>query len=247
MNHELQRRTGHLYGIGLGPGDPELLTLKAMKCLARLEHVFAPKAEEGGVSIARTIAEHHVGSRTTFHELVYPMVRNPDVLAHYWQKAAIPVLELLKAGEDVGFITLGDPMLYSTFTYLNRAVHAELPEVETEVIAGVTSFCASAALTQFTLGEQASKLLVAPAPSSQLELFELTRCCEKLVLMKVGSKLPELVKWLRALGLLERARVVSRAGLKEQRVLTELGACTELETLGYLSTLLVECATESQP
>jgi precorrin-2/cobalt-factor-2 C20-methyltransferase len=244
MNHEPQRLTGRLYGIGLGPGDPELVTLKASRCLERLEHVFAPKAEEGGTSIARRIAEHHVGPRTTFHELVYPMVRNPDILTHYWRKAALPVLELLNAGKDVGFITLGDPMLYSTFTYLNRAIRAELSSVETEVIAGVTSFCASAALTQFTLGEKSSKMLVAPAPSSQLELFELTRSCDKLVLMKVGSKLPELVTWLRAIGLLQRACIVSRAGLPEQRILTDLGSSTELETLGYLSTLLVDCHGE---
>jgi precorrin-2/cobalt-factor-2 C20-methyltransferase len=242
MNNLNQRNLGRLYGIGLGPGDPELVTVKASKLLTRLRHVFAPKAEDGGFSIARNIAASHAGPETEFHELVYPMTSNANVLSHHWAIAAEPVAKLLRLGEDTAFITLGDPMLYSTFTYLNRAIKLMLPEVEIEVVSGVTSFCASAALTEYTLGEKNSKLLVAPAPSTERELVELTRQCEKLVLMKVGSKLPQLMKWLTSLGLLAQTKLVSRAGMPEQRVILDLTAITEIETIGYLSTLLIDTA-----
>jgi precorrin-2/cobalt-factor-2 C20-methyltransferase len=231
---------GRLYGIGLGPGDPELVTLKASRLLASLPHLFAPKADAAGGSIARSIARHHAHPNAVFHELVYPMTRNADVLRQHWQEGAESVLAVLAAGNDAGFMTLGDPMLYSTFTHLVRAVQDLCPKVDVEVVPGVTSFCASAALTEFVLGEQDSKLLVAPAPDDLDGLRELTRLGGRLVLMKVGSRLPQLVEWLRALGLLERARLVSRAGLPGQQVLTNLTAGDELETLGYLSTLLVE-------
>ena len=240
MNHEGTQMLGRLYGIGLGPGDPELVTVKASRLLARLSHVFAPKADEGGFSVARSIANSHVSAGATFHELVYPMTRNADALAHHWRKGAAAVVEILRTGQDAAFITLGDPMLYSTCTYLLRAVQKVEPTVLVEVIPGVTSFCASAALTQFVLGEQDSKLLVAPAPATLEDLTELTHHRGRLVLMKVGSKLPQLVTWLRMLGLLEHTRLVSRAGLPEQRIVTNLGTCTELETVGYLSSLLVD-------
>jgi precorrin-2/cobalt-factor-2 C20-methyltransferase len=131
-------------------------------------------------------------------------------------------------------------MLYSTCTYLIRAVQELRPSVEIEIVPGITSFCASAALTEFVLGEQQSKLLVAPAPDSLEELRELTRLGGRLVLMKVGSRLPRLVEWLTTLGLVQRARLVSRAGLPGQRVLSALEACAELEPMGYLSTLLID-------
>jgi precorrin-2/cobalt-factor-2 C20-methyltransferase len=240
MNDLYRQKLGRLYGIGLGPGDPELVTVKASKLLAQLRHVFAPKAEDGGFSIARNIAESHAGPETEFHELIYPMTSDPKVLAEHWAIAADPVVKLLRLGEATAFITLGDPMLYSTFTYLNRAVKMMLSEVEIEVVSGVTSFCASAALTEYTLGEKNSKLLVAPAPSTEFELVELTRQCEKLVLMKVGSKLPQIMTWLASLGLLAQTKLVSRAGLPDQRVIFDLTAITETDTVGYLSTLLID-------
>jgi precorrin-2/cobalt-factor-2 C20-methyltransferase len=247
MNEEITRPTGRLYGIGLGPGDPELVTMKASRLLGTLPHIFTPKADEGGFSVAQSIASQHAGPDTVFHELVYPMTRKADVLRQHWRTAAESVAEVLATGKDAGFITLGDPMLYSTCTYLIRAVHELQPSVQVEVVPGVTSFCASAALTEFVLGEQSSKLLVAPAPDSLKDLQELTRLGGRLVLMKVGSKLPQLVEWLRTLGLVQRARLVTRAGLPGQRVLMDLESGMELESQGYLSTLLVDLDRGGNP
>ncbi|MGC4067753.1 MAG: precorrin-2 C(20)-methyltransferase [Polyangiaceae bacterium] len=237
---ESSSKIGRLYGIGLGPGDPELVTVKASRLLGSVSWVFAPKADEALGSIAKGIALSHVAPTTKLVELVYPMSRDVAVLERHWGAAATTIGEVLRQGDDAAFITLGDPMLYSTCAYLVRALRRSMPEVDIEIVPGVTSFCASAALTGFVLGEKDSKLLVAPAPDSAVELERLTRQGGRLVLMKVGSRLPQLVNWLRALGLLERSRLVSRAGLAGQRIFSDLNDCEELEQLGYLSTLLVD-------
>jgi precorrin-2/cobalt-factor-2 C20-methyltransferase len=231
---------GVLYGIGLGPGDPELVTLRASRLLNQLGHLFAPKADERGESLARSIAAFHVGANVVFHELVYPMTREPSLLEHHWRLAAKPVVTLLASGHDVGFITLGDPLLYSTFSYLMRAVRAELKGVQIEVIPAVTSFCASAAATEFVLAERDSILTIAPAPATREEFSALLGNGGRLVLMKNGKRLPTILKWLAEEGLLERTRLVSRVGLPGQRVLEVLASDADVESLGYLSTLLIE-------
>lgn len=238
---------GVLYGIGLGPGDPELVTVKASRLLGRLGHVFAPKADERGESIARAIAASHVGADTAFHELVYPMTRDPAVLERNWRLAARPVVELLAAGQDAGFITLGDPLLYSTWTYLMRAVRAELPKLRIEVVSAVTSFCASAAATEFVLGERDSILTVAPAPATREEFEALINRGGRLVLMKNGKRLPAVLGWLAEHGLLARARLVSRVGLSGQEVVRDLTSHSDLDQLGYLSTLLVDLDAGAAP
>jgi precorrin-2/cobalt-factor-2 C20-methyltransferase len=231
---------GRLYGIGLGPGDPELVTVKASRLLGSVSWVFAPKADDALGSIAKGIALSHVAPTTKLVELVYPMTRDVEILERHWGAAAATIADVLRGGDDAAFITLGDPMLYSTCAYLVRALRRVVPEVAIEIVPGITSFCASAALTGFVLGEKDSKLLVAPAPDSLVELEQMTRQGGRLVLMKVGSRLPRLVDWLRVLGLLERSCLVSRAGLAGQRVFSNVEPGAELEQLGYLSTLLVD-------
>lgn len=244
MNSDLTSPIGRLYGIGLGPGDPELVTVKASRLLARLHYVFAPKADEASASIARGIASSHAGPDVEFRELVYPMTRDPEQLRLRWQQAAQVVVEVLAQGHDVGFITLGDPMLYSTFSYLMSAVRQLLPAVEVEIVPAVMSFAASAALTGFVLGERDSKLTIAPAPDDQAALNALIERGGRLVLMKVGKRLPQLIEWLHQAQRLRQARLVVRAGLPGQQVFEDLEHIEDLERTGYLSTLLVDLDPE---
>jgi precorrin-2/cobalt-factor-2 C20-methyltransferase len=230
---------GTLYAIGLGPGDPDLLTIKASKLLGRLPHVFAPKADERATSIARGIARDHLGAHTVVHELVYPMTRDKATLLASWQAAAQPILALLLSGQDVGFVTLGDPSLYSTASYLLRALRRANSTVNVVLVPAVTSYSACAARTGFVLGEGDSTLTIAPAPDSEAEFDELLARGGKLVLMKIGARLPTLRSWLEARQLDTQSHLVERVGLEGETLGSPLSQLTRDNQAGYLSTLLV--------
>ncbi len=233
-------KKGTLYGIGVGPGDPGLITVKGREVIGACRHVFAPKARIKSESLALQIAGRYAGAGAQIHEVVFPMVEEEAVLERHWNECAAEIAALLEAGEDVCFLTLGDTLLYSTHIYLVRALKALSPEAAVVTIPGVNAFSAAAALTGFPLGEGKRPLLVIPV-SDDLEIVREAIDGERtVVLMKVGKRLPEIVALLEARGLAQRSVFVARVGLEGERVETDL---TRLkaggEQLGYLSVILV--------
>src|SRR4030067_1997224 len=133
-------KIGKLYGIGVGPGDPELLTLKAVRVLGEADVVAIPKSKEESDSIALSIVKGAVDlSKKETVELVFPMTKDKEVLRKAREEAAVAIADRLKAGKNVACITLGDPMFYSTFSYLIPLVKERLPEVHIEIIPGISS------------------------------------------------------------------------------------------------------------
>ena len=122
MTSSPPKKTGTLYGIGVGPGDPELITLKGARVLGECRQVFVPKARGEGDSAALAIAGAHLRADAEIHELVFPMITDRKELARRWEESAGQVAAVLQAGEDACFLTLGDPLLYSTYIYLLRAL-----------------------------------------------------------------------------------------------------------------------------
>lgn len=240
-------KKGTLYGIGVGPGDPGLITVKGREVIGACRHVFAPKARIKSESLALQIAGRYAGAGAQIHEVVFPMVEDEAVLERHWHECAVEIDALLEAGEDVCFLTLGDTLLYSTHIYLVRALKALSPEAAVVTIPGVNAFSAAAALTGFPLGEGKRPLLVIPV-SDDLEIVREAIDGERtVVLMKVGRRLPEIVALLEARGLAQRSVFVARVGLEGERVETDL---TRLkaggEQLGYLSVILVPAQRQVQ-
>lgn len=233
-------KKGTLYGIGVGPGDPGLITVKGREVIGACRHVFAPKARIKSESLALQIAGRYAGAGAQIHEVVFPMVEDEAVLARHWNECAAGIVALLEAGEDVCFLTLGDTLLYSTHIYLVRAVKALSPEAGIVTIPGVNAFSAAAALTGFPLGEGKRPLLVIPV-SDDLEIVREAIDGERtVVLMKVGKRLPEIVALLEERGLAQRSVFVARVGLEGERVETDLTKLRDGgELLGYLSVILV--------
>ncbi|MFW5915708.1 MAG: SAM-dependent methyltransferase, partial [Planctomycetota bacterium] len=97
--------TGTLYGIGVGPGDPDLITVKGARMLSKAHHVFVPKARPAADSLAHRIADKHLSDQATIHELVFPMLKDRSKLEEWWAGAAREVAEVLRRGEDACFIT----------------------------------------------------------------------------------------------------------------------------------------------
>ena len=228
-----------LIAVGIGPGDPELITLKGARLLREADVVVAPKASAGHGSVAGSIVAGLVDpARQRLIEQVYPMRRDPAELDPFWHAAAVEVAELVRQGQTVAFVTLGDPMLYSTFLYLRRHLRALAPEVPIEVVSGLSSIHAAAALAELPLGIADERLAVLPATFEDDKLRRTLEEFDTVVLMKVGRVFARVRDLLRELGLLAGAVYVRRVGLPEQVLIRDLEA-VRAEDLDYLSLVIV--------
>lgn len=226
---------GKLYGVGVGPGDPELLTVKAVRILRECDVVAAP----GGERTAYSIAECYVqGKETLFCDL--PMTRDKRAMAESHEKAAHAVCGLLDAGKTVAFLTLGDPSVYSTYWYVHKRVRAR--GYDAEMIPGVPSFCAAAAALDRALCEGSEPLHILPAShrasAGELELPG------SLVLMKAGRSILEVRDRLQSAGRLEGAALVERCGMEGERIVTDLTALSD--PTGYFSIILARDASKEE-
>lgn len=239
---------GTFYGIGIGPGDPGLVTVKAAAVLAATAHVFVPKARLASDSLALDIARRYVRADAEVRELVFPMTADRAELLRSWAESADAIAKVLEAGADACFLTLGDPLVYSTYVYLLRALTERLPGARAVTVPGVTAFCAGAALANFPLGEGKRLLTVVPTADDLTSVREALQRGGTVVLMKIGKRLRDILALLEEAGLTEQAVFVSRAGLEGQRVALDLRALhAEEPEAGYLSVILVHAGGRGSP
>lgn len=230
---------GKFYGIGVGPGDPELLTVRGAKLIGSSKVIVAPKASSKSVSLARDIASRYIRPDAEVIEMVFPMARDLEAISKSHRECARRIASYLIGGLDVCYLTLGDPMIYSTYIYLLDELKKELPEVDAETVPGVSSFCAAAAEACYPLGRGGGKLAILPVKDNLSDLKTVLGLFETVVLMKVADKLPELVEILEEMGLAEGSVLVSRAGLPGGRIVKNLLSLKGADQAqGYLSVIL---------
>lgn len=152
-----------LYGVGIGPGDPEQLTLRAAAILRAVDVVFTVDSPNAEYSISRSVVTSLAPLKGRIEPLLYTMARDPAVRAAQEQANAAHIRDALREGLDCAFATLGDPMTYSTFSSVLRLVREALPDVRVEVAPGITSFAMLAARSCESLTEKSGRLVVAPA------------------------------------------------------------------------------------
>ncbi len=234
---------GMFYGIGVGPGDPELLTVKAASVLSSCPNVFVPKARTGSESVALDIARKYLCSSAKVHELVFPMTPDQEVLNQRWQESAQAIAPVLESGADACFLTLGDPLVYSTYVYLLRALQQRLPSLKSVTIPGITSFCAAASATQFPLGEGKELITIVPTADDFTALRQALETRGTVVLMKIGKRLRDILEILEEFRLIEHSVFVSRVGLGGQHVETDLRKLrVDDPEAGYLSVIIVHAS-----
>ncbi len=214
--------TGTLYAIGVGPGDPDFLTLKALKILKKIRFIFTAASGEKKKSLALTIALPHLKNKPEIIPLIFPMVRDKTILEEAWEKAALKVLSVLDKGEDAAFVTLGDPSTYSTFTYLHRVLTQKRPEVNVQIVPGITSFQAAAARVQIPLAEGEESLMIVSGAKGSTEIEKAIDCCDNMVIMKAYKYYRDIVDTLERLNLLDKTVAVRRIGLKGESVTNRL-------------------------
>lgn len=237
---------GTLYGIGVGPGDPELLTVKAARLLGRCRHVVVPRSRQAADSVALDIARPHLRPDAQVHEMVFPMSSDAELLRRSWQAAARQVLDVLQTGEDCCFLTLGDALLYSTYIYLLRELRALAADVKVQTIPGITAFSAAAALASFPIGEAKGLVTIVPAADDMTQLQQALDRGGTVVLMKIGKRLTAILDELESRGLLGSGVFVSRATMPDQHIETDLSKLRGApEDFGYLSILIVHASGQA--
>ena len=226
--------TGILYGVGVGPGDPELMTLKAVKTIENCEVIVSPDSgQERSVAYEIALKVCHGLEEKEHLRLELPMTRDKKVLEQCRKNAAEQIVKVLKDGKDVAFLTLGDPSIYSTYSYIHRIV--KVMGFPAKTIAGVPSFCAAAALLGDSLVDAGQLLKILPGSYGNVGQ-ELDTNGVK-VLMKSGRAMGNLKKLLQEKGLSDSSQVVINCGMAGERVcsLEDLG-----ESESYFSMVIVK-------
>ena len=231
-------KTGTLYGIGVGPGDPELITLKALKVLQRVPHIFASCSSKNNYSLALNIVRCHLNGAGIEH-LPFPMTREPQILREAWEKNARRVLEVLDSGTDAAFVTLGDPLTYSTFGYLLKTLKRLNPEVPVITIPGITSYSAAAALTHIPLTEGEESFYLVSGALGAARLREVVEKTDNIVMLKTYRNFGEIYQALEELDLLDRATCISRCGLEGETVVENLRDFKG-QSMPYLSMIIIK-------
>jgi precorrin-2/cobalt-factor-2 C20-methyltransferase len=236
----MTQECGVFYGVGVGPGDPELLTRKAERVLRTADVICYPACKPGASSYAFGIVKGVLDrERQTVHGLVFPMEKDFARLIPLWRDSAQVIVAHLLAGKHVAFITEGDPMLYSTFLHVYDIIAAEHPFIPVEVIPGVSSISAGAAAGLMPLAQGEEKIAVIPATYRLSEIRATLEQFDTIVLMKVGSVFEQVFVLLEELRLLDQALLFSRIGDRKGFVTRDLAAYRG-KRLGYLTTVLVK-------
>ncbi|MDB4966491.1 MAG: cobI [Myxococcales bacterium] len=212
-----------LYGVGAGPGAPDLLTLRAIKVLREVDVLALPRSNDWGESVAWSIVQPALlESQAEKLFLTFPMNKDPERLRPALNKAMDAIGERLAAGKSVAFVTEGDPSLYSTFVYVAAEARRRWPTLEIEVVPAVSSPMAVAAVTGVPLADGQERIAIVPANYGVADLDTLLRMFDTVVLMKIGPEMPAIIAALERAGLLGRAIYVAKATMKEQRVVRDL-------------------------
>lgn len=226
---------GKLYGVGVGPGDPELLTLKALRLIKENEVIAVP-GKEIQASVAYQIVKgaYEELDEKTLIPVAMPMTKDPQVLKANHEKAADQVESYLKEGKNVVFLTLGDTTVYSTYLYVHKRILER--GYEAEIVSGITSFCAVAARLNMGLVEADQPLHVIPATYKAQEMEEILKIPGTKVLMKTGKKMKQVKESIEKSG--QKAVMIENCGMPSEKI---YWSAEEIpEDSGYYSLIIVK-------
>lgn len=232
-------KIGTLYGIGVGPGDPDLITLKAVNTLRRVDVVFAAASTKNSHSLAEKIATPHLKNGVPIKRLNFPMTRDRSVLDAAWRENAEIVIETLKKGQDAALITLGDPMTYSTFGYVMRMIRESSRDIPIKVIPGITSYQAGSASAGVILAEGEESFTVVSGALGSENLKKVIESTDTVVMLKVYRNYKEIFDTLGELNLKGRSVLISKCGLEGEEVFHDIKERPD-SLPPYLSLLIIK-------
>lgn len=230
-------KKGKMYGLGVGPGDSELMTVKAARIVAEADVIITPKTEKKDGSVAFNIAKPYISKKTEIVPVVFPMNLN-DEWADAWKTAQETIVKYLDAGKDVVFLTLGDPMFYSTYMYVYRLVDEAGYEIET--VPGITAFCAIGSHLGYPIVEDEEILCIIPATAPKEKIDRALAACDDAVIMKVYKRFDKIQELLLKHDMADNGVMISRIGLDDEQVVRGLADMDPNTNLNYLTTILTK-------
>ncbi|MDH6363377.1 precorrin-2/cobalt-factor-2 C20-methyltransferase [Enterococcus sp. PF1-24] len=224
------------YGIGTGPGDSDLITVRGKNVLSKLDCLYTPEAKKAGKSLALKIVTPYLPDDLEIKQRHFPMVNHLAEKQAAWDKIAEEIITDVKSGKEVGFITLGDPMIYSTYSYLLERV---VGKIATETIAGISSFTQMANALQLPLVIDEESYAVLPATADEAVIKMALEQFSTIVLMKVAVNLPKIINLLQQQDLLKQTVLVSNASMATENIMLGIESLAADEKLSYFTTMIV--------
>ena len=224
------------YGIGTGPGDSTLVTIKAVNTIKMLDILYTPEPKKGGDSLALSIVKEYVPDTVEIKQRHFPMNNDSVEKMASWDAIAAEIKDDVKAGKEVGFITLGDPMIYSTYVYIMERL---MDEIEVETIPGISSFSNIASNQNFPLVMDTDPLMVIPCTMEEEKIDAALQTYDCFFLMKVYKNFKEIVQKLEKYDLIDSAILVSNSSQEREVVYKDLRDVHLQEKISYFSTILV--------
>ena len=220
------KTTGKLFGVGVGPGDPELLTIKAVRVIKEADIIFTAASTKNRYSLAVEIATPYISPSTRIEKLSFPMTKDEKEVETAWVHNAKQIAEQLKKGKNAVFLTLGDPTTYSTFGYILKKMECIMPQADIETIPGITSFHAASARLNKILVEGEESLLITSGAFGG-EQIRKNSGVENVAIVKAYKNIKDINSALKETGFDNKAVAVSKCGRENEQIIKNIH---ELET-----------------
>jgi precorrin-2/cobalt-factor-2 C20-methyltransferase len=230
---------GSFCGIGVGPGMPGLIPVVAWQFVQEADIILLPRAKSAKRSAARSCLPSHQIPEDRFREIEFAMESDRTLLAGHYLRLADEIGQEVRVGKKVAYLTIGDPLTYSTYIYILRALQERFPEIPCRTYPGVTSYSALAAATGFALGEGKERVLISPCPAARHELRRLIEAHDIVVLLKIGERLPMVLRLLSEMEIGDHCVFGAHVGTEDETLSIGISGINATDASGYLSTMLI--------
>ena len=211
-----------LFCVGCGPGDPELLTIRALNLIKEADVIFVPTSKLNKPSIALSIVEKHLKKTTEIINLVFPMIKDRDSLKEYWKKNAFEIAQKVRSGIKTVYLTVGDPALYSTWIYIHRELKRDYQDIEIEIIPGITSIFAFAAEAKISLVEGDENLSIVPACYDLNKVKNTVKSSDTIVFLKDGRYFDNVIEMLSDTGFSDDSKIAIAQDVSTEENILEI-------------------------
>ncbi|HJY15739.1 MAG: precorrin-2 C(20)-methyltransferase [Nitrososphaeraceae archaeon] len=218
-----------LFCVGCGPGDPELLTIRALNLITEADVIFVPTSKLDKPSIALSIVAKYIKETTKIINLVFPMVKDKDSLKDYWKKNTLEISQMVRTGKKTLYLTVGDPSLYSTWIYIHRELKKNHKDIEIEIIPGITSIFAFAAESKLSLVEGNEHLSIVPACYDLNKVKNTVKASDTIVFLKDGRYFDNVIEMLSDSGFGEETQIAIAQDVSTKENILEIKHLKDLK------------------